>query len=101
MICKASQKTQNFFQENDNQTSKTSSITSSSSSKKKDTNNKANKVVWANIHLVMADKSSMQNQILLDSRSSTSVFCNEKYCNNIIPPDTVEIKTNGGSMYMN
>ena len=28
--------------------------------------------------------------------SSTLVFCNEKYCSNIIPSKTLEIRTNGG-----
>ena len=49
----------------------------------------------------MANTTSMQNKILLDSGSSTTVFCNENYCNTIKPSETVEIKTNGGTIFMN
>ena len=100
-IRKAAQESHNFFQEGSKQTIETSSITSTSNSKNNVNESKANKIAWANTHLVMASTTSMQNKILLDSDSTTTVFCNEDYCDTIKSSETVEIKKNGGTMLMN
>ena len=42
----------------------------------------------------------MKYQVMLDSRSSTSVFCKEEYCDKIEKTTPIEIKTNGGSIYI-
>ena len=91
-IRKAAQESHNFFQEGSKQLSETSSITSASNSKNNVNESKANKIACANTHLVMASTTSMQNKILLDSDSTTTVFCNEDYCDTIKSSETVEIK---------
>ena len=86
----------NFFQEGNKKENKTSSLETTNYLK-----SKANKNAWANTHLVMANVTNMQNKILLDRGSSTTVFYNEDYCDTIKPTQKVQMKTNGGDMYMN
>ena len=68
-IRKAAQKSHNFFQEGNKKVNETSNLESTN-----DVKNKANKNAWANTHLVMANVANMQNKILLDSGSSTTVL---------------------------
>ena len=49
----------------------------------------------------MTQCQEMKNQVILDSRSSTSIFCKEEYCDKIERTMPIEIKTNGGSISMN
>ena len=58
------------------------------------------KVGWANAHILTNLNQKMKKQVILDSGSSTSVFCEEKYCDDIAATNPIEIKTNGGSIIM-
>ena len=43
----------------------------------------------------------MKEDIILDSGSSTSLFCKEEFCNKIASISPIEIKTNVGSIFLN
>ena len=56
-------------------------------------------VGWASLHCSFAQMYNMRDLILLDSDSSDTVFCNEKYVINIRPSDEIlQLNTNGGIM---
>ena len=59
------------------------------------------KIGWLNTHILMTQCQEMKNQVILDSGSSTSVFCKEEHCDKIETTTPIEIKTNGGSISMN
>ena len=56
-------------------------------------------VGWTAAQDCFSQTGSMKNCILLDIGSSTSIFCNPRYCQQIRPTSNhVEIQTNSGSM---
>ena len=52
---------------------------------------------WASLHVVCNQGHRMKNKIILDSGSSTSLFCNKNFCKQIkTTQDPIDIHTNGG-----
>ena len=80
---------------NDNQPTATTAEESSAASES--TSTKA--VGWAGAHIQMLNTQDMKKLILLDNQSTTSVFCNSDYVNDIRGADhQMELHTNGGPM---
>ena len=52
---------------------------------------------WASVHVVCNQGHHMKNKIILDSGSSTTLFCNNNYCNKIkTTKDPIDIHKNSG-----
>ena len=86
-----------FYQEEQRQMSDMS--TSNTSKTSENSSNK--KIGWANTHVMFADGRNLRDKVILDSGSSTLVFCNDTYCMNIKPDETIEIKSNRGTVEIN
>ena len=71
----------------------------SNASQKSTTSSVSSKSVgWANSHIIMNHNTQLKNKILLDSGSSTTLFCNQKYCENIQnTAEPISVHTNGGT----
>ena len=85
--------TSNSNQSTTSQTDSTSAATSSVP----DTDNTNQQVGWSGAHLAMQfyQASDLRNMILLDSESSTSIFCNPSFVKNIhTSNETLELLTN-------
>ena len=96
------QATNDFNQEKQENNSDVSTLYSRLSTKTdKDSTQSKKKIGWAKTHILMTQCPEMKNQVILDSRSSTSVFCKEEYCDKIEKTKLIEIMTNGGSISMN
>ena len=78
---------------------KTQFMQQGSTSDNNDQANAQQHVGWAGLHCSFAQMYNMRDLILLDSDSSDTVFCNEKYVTNIRPSDEIlQLNTNGGIM---
>ena len=54
---------------------------------------------WTSVHVIYNQGNSMKNKIILDSGSSTTLFCNKNYCNKIKnTKNPIDIHTNGGTL---
>ena len=54
---------------------------------------------WASVHAVCNQGHHMKNKIILDSRSSTTLFYYDNYCNKIkTTKDPIDIHANGGNI---
>ena len=67
------------------------------------TRNATNPTVgWSGVHCYFAQTNNLKDLILLDSDSTDTVFCNEKYVTDIRKVDKeLNIYTNGGNMVSN
>jgi len=73
----------------------TSTLTTTQESK----SSSGTKTGWAGCHVQFMHAQDMRKLILLDSESTTSVFCNPDYVENVQKlDDTLELHTNGGPM---
>ena len=89
-----------FNQEKQDNNSDLSTLSLHASTKKDENSTQSKKKIgWVNTHILMIHCQEMKHKVILDSGSSTSVFCKEKYCNEIEQTTLIEIKTNGGSFY--
>ena len=85
-ITKAKQSHAMEIDEHMNQNNQSSRISSSESKEQG----------WASVHVVCNQGYHMKNKIILDSGSSTTLFCNDNYCNKIkTTKDSIDIHTNG------
>ena len=52
---------------------------------------------WTNVHIVCNQGHQIRNKIMLNSGSSTTLFCNKNYCKQIkTTQDPIDIHTNAG-----
>ena len=64
-----------------------------------DKNGNNKQVGWANMHFSFYQTNEMYDMILLDSDSTTTIFCNKKYVSNIRNSnETLILNTNGGTL---
>ena len=100
---------QHLQKKQDNSASKSSSSNQSATEEEETTVNEDTESVaaWMGVHLAhiqlleQQNTSNMQEWILLDSQSSTSIFCNPKYVKDIVDignnEPSLEVQTNGGT----
>ena len=56
-------------------------------------------VGWANSHIIMSQNPQLKTKIILYSGSSTTLFCNKRYCDEIEKTnDSIQVHTNGGTL---
>ena len=88
----------------DNQTVTTKMTEGSNTDSSITTRSSLKRIGWSNIHYNlnncnMKPKNDLKELVLLDSDSTNTIFCNEKYVNNIrSAKQPLEIQTNGGVM---
>ena len=91
-----------FTQAKDNESmnsngSNSTLTTSQSSSTNKNIDKK--KVGWSNVQFSFAQNNDMKQLVLLDSDSTSTIFCNKDYVNNIRPAKyPLYLNTNGGQL---